>query len=513
MTAPTPEQTPNPQQSPAAPRRRRMSRSALVLMLLAGTTLAGFAAGHEGFAATPPVESGPVNPPGAAPLAQVPDFANLVSQVRPAVVSITTHLKVSEAADVGAPQLPFPFNQPPFSNMQPQQEQAIEARGSGFIIDASGIIVTNNHVIKNAKSISVTLSNGTTLPAHLIGHDPRTDIALLKIDAGHKLPYIELGDSAKTRPGEWVVAMGNPFGLGGTVTAGIISAEGRDIGDGPYDQFIQVDAPINEGNSGGPLFTQNGKVIGINTAILSPSGGSVGIGFAIPSNMVKTVVAQLEAHGHVTRGYIGVEAQPVAGTMARALHLSDNSGALIAGVEPGTPADQAGLKPGDVIQSVNGEKIANPRELAVDVAAVKPGDMAHIGYLRDGKSHDVSFKVAELPNHIATNGVGTAHEQGRIGLALGPITPDARNQLSLPKDVNGALVRGVQPNSPADIAGIQAGDVIVGVGTEAVSSPGEAAHAIEKAEHTDHAVALRILRNGQPAFVAIDLGKGGNNQG
>ncbi|MDE2515072.1 MAG: Do family serine endopeptidase [Rhodospirillales bacterium] len=493
-------------QMPAPRPRRSFRRSALVIALLTGTALGGYAAGHAGFAATP---AGPVNPPGAAPLANVPDFANLVSHVRPAVVSITTHLKVSDTADMSGPgpQLPFPFNQPPFSMMQPQQQpQAIEARGSGFIINADGIIVTNNHVVKGAKSVEVTLSDGTKLPAHIVGRDPRTDIAVLKIDAGHKLPFIELGNSAQARPGEWVVAMGNPFGLGGTVTAGIISAEGRDIGDGPYDKFIQIDAPINEGNSGGPLFTQNGKVIGMNTAILSPSGGSVGIGFAIPSDMIKTVVAQLQAHGHVTRGYIGVEAQPVSQTMAKALHLSGNGGALIAGVQPGTPAEKAGLLPGDVIRSVNGETVKDPRELAVDVAAVKPGDTAKIEYLRDGAAHTVDIHVAQLPEHIATANSAT-HEHGRIGLALAPITPQLRGQLGLPRDASGAVVRGVQPNSPADMAGIQQGDVIVGVGTEAVHSPGEAASAIAKAESgPNHAVALRILRNGQPAFVAIELG-------
>ena len=299
-------------------------RATLAAVLLAGTALGGFAIGHA--APTPAVGSqpsssaaestgAPVNPPGATVAPHtLPDFTQLVSQVKPAVVSITTKLTdaASEAdsqdmqGQQGGPQLPFPFNQ-----MIPQQPQmhAVEARGSGFIVNANGTIVTNNHVVKGAKSVSVTLDDGTQLPAHIVGRDPRTDIAVLKIDAGHPLPYIQLGNSADVKPGQWVVAMGNPFGLGGTVTAGIVSAISRDIGDGPYDQFIQIDAPINQGNSGGPLFTQDGKVIGMNTAILSPSGGSIGIGFAIPSDMIHTVVAQLEQSGHVTRGYIGVEAQ------------------------------------------------------------------------------------------------------------------------------------------------------------------------------------------------------------
>ncbi len=217
----------------------------------------------------------------------LPDFTDLVTQVKPAVVSITTRLEADPSADEDQPQMPMPFRQFPFGGMGPQmgpQTHAVEARGSGFIVDANGTIVTNNHVVKNAKTVSVTLDDGTKLPAKVIGRDARTDIAVLKVDAKTQLPYIQLGNSANVKPGQWVVAMGNPFGLGGSVTAGIVSASGRDIGAGPYDQFIQIDAPINQGNSGGPLFTQDGKVIGMNTAILSPSGGSIGIGFAIPSD-------------------------------------------------------------------------------------------------------------------------------------------------------------------------------------------------------------------------------------
>ena len=299
--------------------RRLWRRAGLAAALLVSTTLGGFAIGYADVPATPGVA---VNPPGAEVAPQpLPDFTTLVTRVKPAVVSITTTLRPTEAAmeDDGQagpmPQLPFPFNQ-----MVPRQHQPSrggEARGSGFIIDANGTIVTNNHVVKDARSVTVTLDDGTTLPAKVIGRDPRTDIAVLRIEAGHPLPFIQLGNSAQVKPGEWVVAMGNPFGLGGTVTAGIVSAVSRDIGSGPYDQFIQIDAPINQGNSGGPLFTQDGKVIGMNSAILSPSGGSVGIGFAIPSDMIRTVAAQLEQSGHVVRGYVGVEAQPVTGATAK----------------------------------------------------------------------------------------------------------------------------------------------------------------------------------------------------
>ncbi len=367
--------------------------------------------------------------------------------------------------------------------------------------------MTNNHVVKDAHRLTVTMDDGQTLPAKVVGTDPRTDIALLKIDAHKALPYVELGNSANAQPGEWVIAIGNPFGLSETVTAGIISAVGRNIGAGPYDQFLQVDAPINEGNSGGPLLTQDGKVIGMDTAILSPNGGSIGIGFAIPSNLIKTIVADLQQNGHVTRGFIGVEAQPVSPEMAKALNLPEEGGALVAAVQPNTPAQQSGLQPGDVIRSVNGQAVKNPRELAVDIAGIQPGGEAHLSVMRDGHDQTVDLKVAQLPSdqQTAANTRAARPAEGKIGLALGPITPDVAGQLDLPDGTEGAVVTRVQPGSPADQAGISAGDVIVGVGTQPVHNPGQAASAIRAAEHNaGRAVALRIIHNGQPAFVAIN---------
>jgi serine protease Do len=500
MTHPTPMSR--------APRTWR--RTALAAVLLAGTTLGGFAVGHSGFAAPEATPGAPVNPPGANLTNQtLPDFTNLVTQVKPAVVSITTKLEAPAAADnEDQPELPAPFRQFPFGGMGPQMRphaRAIEARGSGFIINADGTIITNNHVVKGAKSVSVKLDDGRELPAKVIGRDARTDIAVLKIDAKQPLPYIQLGDSANVKPGQWVVAMGNPFGLGGTVTAGIVSASGRDFGAGPYDQFIQIDAPINQGNSGGPLFTQDGKVVGMNTAILSPSGGSIGIGFAIPSDMIHTVVSQLETSGHVTRGYIGVEAQQVGATMAKALHVSENSGALIAGVKSDAPAAHAGLEPGDVVTSVNGRSIKNPRDLALNIASVKPGDEAKLQVLRDGDSKSISVKVGNMPN----DQTASAEQEGqdhhaRLGLALAPLSPDLSNQLDVPDGTKGAVVRNVEPGSPAEQAGLQPGDVIVSVGGKKVSSPADAAKAIRGASK-DHAVALRIIRNGQAAFVGVNL--------
>jgi serine protease Do len=495
-----------------SPRNAKLwRRTALAAVLMAGTALGGFAVGHSSFAATETPPGAPVNPPGTGMTPHaLPDFTDLVTQVKPAVVSITTKLQAGPAADEEGgeqQQMPFQFRQFPFGGMGPgmgQQMHAVEARGSGFIVDADGTIVTNNHVVKGAKTVSVTLDDGTQLSAKVIGHDSRTDIAVLKIDAHKQLPYIQLGNSATVKPGQWVVAMGNPFGLGGTVTAGIVSASGRDIGAGPYDQFIQVDAPINQGNSGGPLFTQDGKVIGMNTAILSPSGGSIGIGFAIPSDMIKTVVSQLESSGHVTRGYIGVEAQQVSANMAKAMHLSADSGALIAGVKSDTPADHAGLQPGDVITSVNDQTVKNPRDLAVDIAAVKPGDEARLQVMRDGDNKTVSVKVGNMPNEQTASVDQEQDHHARIGLALAPLSPELSNQLDVPDGTKGAVVRNVEPGSPADQAGLQAGDIIVGVGSKKVTSPSEAAGALRGASK-DHAIALRIIRNGEPAFVAVNM--------
>jgi serine protease Do len=481
-------------------------RTALTALLLAGTSLGGYAISHASMAET---AGAALNSPGTVPTVQaLPDFTQLVAQAKPAVVSITSKLKANSqegsARQDEMPHLPFPFSQ-----LIPQRPQAhaVEGSGSGFIINASGTIVTNNHVVKDAESVTVTLDDGSTLPAKVIGRDSRTDIAVLKVDAGHPLPYIQLGNSTDVKPGEWVVAMGNPFGLGGTVTAGIVSAVSRDIGDTPYDQFIQIDAPINQGNSGGPLFTQDGKVVGMNSAILSPTGGSVGIGFAIPSNVIRSVTSQLEASGHVTRGYIGVEAQELTGVTARALRLADNGGALLSDVLPNGPADKAGLKPGDVIQSLNGQKVTNPHELALDIAGIKPGEDAHLTVLHDGHSKAVTLKVAQLPNEeVTSNGSEDGGQQKELGLALAPLSPEMRNQLDVPEGTQGAVVRDVQSGSPADEAGLQAGDVIVGVGTHPVRSPADVASEIRSAINSpDHAVALRVLRGGEPLFVGIQM--------
>jgi len=495
----------------AQPQRHPVRRAALAATLLAGTSLGGFALFHSARAEN----VAPVNPPEAQLQPHtLPDFSDLVTRVKPAVVSITNKMQATPAAleddqsDGQTQQLPFPFNQM-IPNGPQQHPHAVEARGSGFIIDANGTIVTNNHVVKGARILSVTLDDGTVLAAKVIGTDPRTDIAVLKVDAQRKLPFIQLGNSRDVKAGEWVVAMGNPFGLSSTVTAGIVSAVSRDIGAGPYDQFIQVDAPINQGNSGGPLFTQDGKVIGMNTAILSPTGGSVGIGFAIPSDMIRTVTAQLAKGGKVVRGYVGVEAQQITAGTAKAMHLKENDGALLAGVQSDSPAARAGLQPGDVIQAVNGTRIANPRELALNVANIQPGDQAHLNVLHDGQVKEVTVKVGTLPNEqtAGNDHQDSGEHKARIGLALAPLSPDVRDRLNVPDGTNGAVIQGVQPGSPAETAGLEPGDVIVGVGTRAVTSPAEAARAMQQAANgSDHALALRVIRNGQPVFVGVALG-------
>jgi serine protease Do len=526
--------------------RRLPLKSTLAVALLAGSALGGYALATPSFADASLNQAGDVSHLPAGVSSQVlPDFTELAARVKPAVVTILSDLAPGAAVDDGSDQggngpgdqggdqgpqaqngpqdgpqggmpfpLPFPFNMMPGApgmQMAPQHPQIIEAAGSGFIINDNGTIVTNNHVVQGAKTITVTLSDGTRLPATVIGRDPSTDIAVLRVHADHPLPYLDLGNSGKVQTGQWVVAMGNPFGLGGTVTAGIVSAEGRDIGDGPYDSFLQIDAPINKGNSGGPLFDQGGQVVGMNTAILSPSGGSIGIGFAIPANTIKTIVAQIIKDGHVTRGFLGVEAQAVNAPMAQALHLPGNgqgalNGALIAQVEPNSPALKAGLKPGDVIEKVNNDTIHTPRDLAVTIAGISPGEQATVDIIRDGKAQDVSVQIAQLKTRVASNDHQSqpSASQGGVGMALAPLTPDLRGQLGVPDGTDGAVVAQVRPNSPADQAGIEQGDVVLGVNSTSVGSPNQAATAIHQALHDDSgAVALRILRQGQPIFVAI----------
>jgi serine protease Do len=356
--------------------------------------------------------------------------------------------------------------------------------------------------------VKVKLDDGREMNARVVGRDDRTDIAVLKIDAGQPLPFLALGDSNSARPGDWVVAVGNPFGLGGTVTAGIVSARGRDIGVGPYDDFIQIDASINSGNSGGPLFGLDGSVIGVNTAIFSPSGGSVGIGFAIPSNMVRQVVAQIQAHGRVERGFLGASTQPLTPALARSLRLTKPEGALVGQVEADSPAARGGLRAGDVVTQVGDRAVANPRDLARAIGDARPGSEVKLSVQRDGAAQEVRVTLAELRDGQAAGGkpAAEAENRGAVGVALAPITPQARQQLNLPANAVGAVIAGIRPESPAAEAGLRQGDVIVGVAGRDVADVEATVGAIREAARTPGAaIALRILREGRNAFVAVEM--------
>jgi len=498
--------------------RRRVPTLAAVL--LAGTALAGgaFVESHAGIADVP---STPPQAANAAPVNIQSGFSGLVKTVKPAVVNIATSEMAPNADEQdqqGAPDIPpelkdTPFGQlfQQFSQMQHPQKHAEHALGSGFIIDPAGYIVTNNHVIDGATKIEVTLDDGSTLPAKLVGRDKKTDLALLKIDAGKTLPYVSFGNSDNAQVGDWVIAVGDPFGLGGTVTAGIISAHDRDINEGPYDNFLQIDAPINPGNSGGPLFNQSGQVIGIDSAIYSPSGGSVGIGFAIPSNLASNIVAQLKDHGSVERGWLGVEMQPLTESLAKAMGLPNDAGVLVNDVQKDSPASRADVKQGDVITAYNGVPIKTTRDLAVDVANTKAGDTAKLTVWRDGKQQTLDVTIARLSKtQMADNSDGKAQEEkGSVGMALEPLTDQTKQQLGLNSSASGVVVAQVKPGSKADQSGLQPGDVIVRIGSDAVKSPAEVASKIHQAEAASkQGLPLLVSRNGQTYYLALQLAQG-----
>ena len=401
-----------------------------------------------------------------------------------------------------AEQLPPELRGTPFEKFFRPQQQAQRAPrphgvGSGFIIDGAGYIVTNNHVVGEAEEVKIELADGRELPAKVVGTDEKTDIALLKVDAGGRLPAVAFGDSDAVRVGEWVMAMGNPFGLGGTVTAGIVSARGRNIGAGPFDDFIQTDASINPGNSGGPLFNGAGEVVGVNTAIYSPSGGNVGIGFAVPAKLVKAVVTELQANGKVERGWLGVSMQRMDKELAGAMAMpADAKGVLVNGVEPNSPAAKAELKPGDVVTAANGKPIAQPRDLAEAVGSVKPGMAMTLSLLRDGKPVEAKVTLG-APRDTREARAEQAPAQGQLGLALAP----------RPNGGKGAVVAQVRPDSPAATIGLQPGDVILKAGDRMVEQPKDVIEAVGAAREAKRpAIALQVEREGGKRFVAVPLG-------
>jgi serine protease Do len=391
----------------------------------------------------------------------------------------------------------------------------IASLGSGFVIDPTGLIVTNNHVIANADQITVTLSDDTVLQAQVIGRDSVTDLALLKVEPKTPLPAATWGDAGKARVGDWVLAIGNPFGLGGTVTAGIISATARDIRSGPYDDYLQTDASINRGNSGGPMFNLAGEVIGINTVIYSPSGGSIGIGFAIPSALAQPIVEQLKATGKVERGWIGARIQPVTDDIAESVGLDKSRGAMIAAIDPGSPAVPAKLQPGDVILSYDGKPIERSRQLPRLVADTPPDRQVKVTIWRDGKEYEVELKVAVLnPNRPPPAPPEPEKPRPAVaidafGLKLAKLSPELKKQFSLPDVATGVVITEVPPNSAAAAQGLRPGDLVIAVGHAVVATPEEMpqlAAAAKKAGQKK--VLVRVQREGSTRFVALPLEAG-----
>lgn len=466
--------------------------------------------------------STPASPQGYGPASLAP----LVEKLLPAVVNISSTQKIQ--ADSGTlPEFPqFPPGSPfeeffqEFMNRHggeiPSTPPA--SLGSGFIVDAAqGYIVTNAHVIQDADKVRVTFHDDSTLDAELIGRDEKTDLAVLRVKTDKKLVAVKFGDSAPLRVGDWVIAIGNPFGLGGTVTTGIISAQQRDINAGPYDDFIQTDASINRGNSGGPMFNMNGEVIGINTAIYSPSGGSVGIGFAIPSNLAKPVIDQLIKYGKTRRGWLGVRIQTVTEEIAESLGLPMVNGALIASVTPTGPAEKAGLKAGDIILEFDGKEVTQMRSLPRIVAEAEIDKPAQITYWRNGKKATTTVIVGELEKAEETGLVAAGPRQSapgqtggtaidRVGLTVRPITDEDRNSFNIAIDVQGVLISAVTPGSMAADKGLTPGDVIVEINQKPATDPKTALNLIEEAAKSGRgSVLLLVSRDGDVRFVALRL--------
>jgi serine protease Do len=450
----------------------------------------------------------------------VPDgFGDLAEKSLPAVVNISTTQTLS--ADSQGQDLDELFRQ--FLDRQQGGGEAPKPRratslGSGFIIDASGFVVTNNHVIENADEITVITHDNEEFKAKLIGTDEKTDLALLKIEAGKPLPYVNWGNSDQTRIGDWVLAIGNPFGLGGSVTAGIVSARQRDINAGPYDDFLQTDASINRGNSGGPMFNMDGEVVGINSAIYSPSGGSVGIGFAIPSNLAKPIIDQIREFGHPRRGWIGVRIQSVSPDLAEGLKLPGAKGALVASVTPGGPAEQAGIKQGDVVLKFDGRDVTEMRGLPRIVAETPVQTTVDVVVWRKGKEVNVSAKVGEYPENEDQASVEQTSQQPApedegskiesLGIDLATLDQKGRDKYGISGDAEGVLVTVVDQNGPAAEKDLRAGDVIVEVDQKAVKTPGDVRDRVKAAQDNGYrVVTLLVNRKGDFQWVAVKIGK------
>ena len=448
-------------------------------------------------------------------------FADLVERVSPAVVTIksetTTTDNDNEMDNVPAPFRDF-FNQFGQGQRPPQPHRALSA-GSGFIIDRSGYVVTNNHVVDASKKITVTLPDKREFIAKLVGTDPATDVALLKITSDRPLPMVEFGDDKKLRVGDWVVAVGNPFGLSNSVTAGIVSSLGRNIDQGSqqYTSFIQIDAPINRGNSGGPTFDLRGQVIGMNSMIFSPSGGSIGIGFAIPASLIHDVVAQLKAHGRVTRGYLGVNIQTVTPDIASSLGIKDGKGALVAEVVPNGPAAKAGFEQGDIVSAINGQVVEDATDLTRKVASVPTGQTATFSVARQGKPLQIKVTIGARPDQqqlasLSSNrgGMMAPSSANAAGLGLSSLTPESKRSFNIAENVvAGAVITKVDPDSDAANKGLQPGDVVLRVGNRIVRSPADFQVGVAEAKKGGRSNVLLLVAHSQggTGFVAIDIDK------
>ena len=490
-------------------RKSRLFGGLIVAGLLGATALTGLAGGTLPLYAqtdTPILNHAPAE-----------GFADLVDKVMPAVISVEVKFANVADSDMNVEGMPgfgdlpedSPFRQffQQFPDLRkdprfraPERRQYGMGQGSGFIVSADGYAVTNNHVVRNADEVTVTLQDGKEYKADVVGTDPKTDLALLKIKDVSNLAFVKFA-TKEARVGDWVVAVGNPFGLGGTVTTGIVSARGRDIGSGPYDDFIQIDAPINRGNSGGPAFNLGGEVVGVNTAIYSPSGGSVGIGFAIPASIAKDVVENLRDNGKVTRGWLGVQIQPVTSEIAESMGLIADHGALVADVTAGSPAAKAGIKTGDTVLKVDGSGISQPRDLARRIAMITPGKPVELAIVRDGKPMTLKVEIGTMPNDVELSEVPAAPADKPATLSgLG---------LSLEKNADGdVVVSAVEPGSAGEQKGLKAGDTILELNGTAVADIGDVTKGFDSANSAGRKSVVMLVRSGErQRFVAMPVEK------